>query len=150
MLTAVLTFLIPTGFNLLGVSALDGQGYSGTLASLGFLVVYVLISISAPIYLKNLGALNKQAIVYAVLGTGSMILPVLGLVGLPGSKLFPPPAFPNNLLVWLFLAYMAIGLGWLRLHHARHPKVIPAMVGAIEDVELQFAASERIRKGSVL
>jgi hypothetical protein len=44
---------------------------------------------------------------------------------------------------------MAIGLGWLRVHHARHPKVIPAMVGAIEDVELQFATSERIRKRSV-
>jgi amino acid transporter len=149
VLSALFTFLIPTGFYLLGVSALDGQGYSGTLASLGFLVVYVLISISAPIYLKNIGALNKSAIVYALLGTGSMILPILGMVGLPGSTLFPAPAFPNNLLVWLFLAYMAIGLGWLRLHHARYPIVIPAMVGAIDDVELQFAASERIRKRSV-
>jgi amino acid transporter len=42
-LAALITFVIPAGFYLFGVSAFDGQGYFGTLSSMGFLVVYVLI-----------------------------------------------------------------------------------------------------------
>jgi amino acid transporter len=139
-LSALVTFLIPASFYLLsGVSAFDSQGYFGTLSTFGFLVIYILISIAAPLYLKDIGKLDKAAVLYAVLGTGFMILPILGMIGIPGSALFPPPAFPNNLLVWLFLAYMAIGLVWLHFQKVRHPKMMPAMRGAIEDVELQFA-----------
>jgi hypothetical protein len=56
-----------------------------------------------------------------------MILPVLGMIGIPGSALFPSPAYPNNLLVWIFLAYMAIGLGWLLVQRVYDPKILPAM-----------------------
>jgi amino acid transporter len=147
-LSALITFLIPTSFYLSGVSAFDGQGYFGTLSSFGFLVVYILISLAAPVYLRSIGKLNKAALIYSVLATGFMILPFLGMVGVPGSALFPPPAFPNSILVWLFFAYMAIGLGWLLFQRARYPKMIPAMIGAIENVELQFAnaasVSERV------
>lgn len=145
-LSSLITFLVPAGFYLCGVSAFDGQGYFGTLSSLGFVVVYILISIAAPIYLQGIGKLNKAALLYSALGTGFMILPFLGMVGVPGNTLFPPPAFPNNILVWLFFAYMAIGLGWLLWQKARHPKMIPAMIGAIEDVDLQFVNAASVPK----
>lgn len=145
-LSSLITFMVPAGFYLCGVSAFDGQGYFGTLSSLGFVVVYILISVAAPIYLQGIGKLNKAALLYSALGTGFMILPFLGMVGVPGSTLFPPPAFPNNILVWLFFAYMAIGLGWLLWQKARHPKMIPAMIGAIEDVDLQFVNAASVPK----
>jgi amino acid transporter len=138
-LAALVTFLIPACFYLFGVNAFDGQGYFGTLSSMGFLVVYILISIAAPMYLRSLGKLNIGAVLYSILGAGFMILPFLGMVGIPGSTLFPVPAFPNSLLVWLFLGYMAIGLVWLLFQRARHPKMMPTMRVAIENVELQFA-----------
>jgi amino acid transporter len=147
--SALITFLVPSGFYLYGVGALDLQGYFGTLCSLGFLVVYILISIAAPIYLRNIAKLNRTAILYSILGTAFMILPFLGMVGVPGSALFPPPAYPNNLFVWLFFAYMLIGLGWLVLQRVRYPKMMPALTGAIENVELEFANAERIRRRSV-
>ena len=78
-----------------------------------------------------------------------MILPLLGTVGIPGSVLFPPPAFPNNLLVWLFLTYMAIGFGWLIVQRAHHPKMMSAMTRAVESVEVQFAEARRISNRSV-
>jgi amino acid transporter len=148
-LSALITFLIPASLYSSGVSAFDGQGYFGTLCTFGFLVVYILISIAAPLYLKAIGKLNKTALLYAVSGTGFMILPVLGMIGIPGSALFPPPAYPSDLLVWLFLAYMAIGLVWLRFQSVRYPKMIPDMRGEIENVELQFAKAETVRETSV-
>jgi amino acid transporter len=148
-LAAVVTFLIPACFYLFGVSAFDGQGYFGTLSSMGFLVVYILISIAAPMYLRSLGKLNVAAVLYSFLGAGFMILPFLGMVGVPGSTLFPVPAFPNNILVWLFVAYMAIGLVWLLFQRARHPKMMPMMRVAIENVELEFANAASVPKRSV-
>jgi amino acid transporter len=149
-LSALITFIAPAALYLAGTSAFDGQGYFGTLCTFGFLVVYILISIAAPIYLRSLGKLNKVALLYSVLGTGFMILPILGMIGIPGSVLFPPPAYPNNLLVWLFLAYMAVGLGWLLIQRVRDPKMIPAMTVAIESVELEFANAESVSKKPVL
>jgi amino acid transporter len=149
-LSALITFLVPTSFCFFsGVSAFDIQGYFGTLCTFGFLVVYILISIAAPIYLKSIGKLTRTALLYSALGTGFMILPILGMVGVPGSALFPPPAYPNNLLVWLFFTYMAIGFVWLLFQKARHPKMMPDMRGAIEDVELQFINARNAPKRSV-
>jgi amino acid transporter len=137
--SALITFLVPTSFCFFsGVSAFDSQGYFGTLCTFGFLLVYILISIAAPLYLKNIGKLTKTGLLYSILGTSFMILPILGMVGVPGSALFPPPAYPNNLLVWLFFGYMAIGLIWLLFQKARNPEMMPEMRGAIENVELQF------------
>jgi amino acid transporter len=148
-ISALITFLVPTILYLLGVSAFDGQGYFGTLCTFGFLVVYILISIAAPIYLQSLGKLNKVALLFSVLGTAFMILPFIGMIGIHGSTLFPPPEYPNNLLIWIFLAYMLVGLLWLIFQKARHPEMMPDMQGAIENVELQFANAERASKSSV-
>jgi amino acid transporter len=149
-LSALITFLIPASVCLFsGISAFDNQGYFGTLSCLGFLVVYILISIAAPIYLRSLGKLNKTALLYSVTGTAFMILPFLGMVGVPGSTLFPSPAYPNNLLVWLFFAYMALGFVWLLFQNARYPKMMPDMRGAIEDVELQFASARSVSKNPI-
>ncbi|MGA2411307.1 MAG: APC family permease, partial [Candidatus Binataceae bacterium] len=147
--SALITFIFPAALYLSGVSAFDGQGYFGTICTFGFLVVYILISIAAPVYPQNFGKLNKVAVLYAVLGTGFMILPVLGMIGIPGSTLFPPPAYPNNLLVWISLAYMAVGLGWLLVQRVRDPKMLPAMTVAIESVELEFPNAERLSKKPV-
>jgi len=138
-LAALITFLVPAGAYLYGFSPFDSQGYFGTLCSFGFLLVYMLISIAAPVYLKGIGRLSKTAVLFSALGAGFMIIPFLGVIGVPGSDLFPPPAFPNNVLLWLFVAYMGIGLIWLLLQRFRHPKMIPAMQNAINGVNLPLA-----------
>jgi amino acid transporter len=149
-LSALITFLIPASLYLLsGVGAFEAQGYFGTLSCFGFLVVYILISIAAPIYLRSLGKLNRAALAYSVAGIAFMILPFVGMVGVPGSALFPPPACPNNLLVWLFFAYMVIGLVWLMFQKARKPEMMPDMRGAIETIELQFANAREAAKRSI-
>jgi amino acid transporter len=145
VLSALITFVIPTGVYLSGVSAFDAQGHFGTLCSFGFLLVYILISIAAPLYLKSIGRLNKAAWFNSVVGTGFMILPFLGTVGIPGSTLFPLMEFPNDVLLGVFVTYMLIGLGWFVLQKARQPDLVPAMRVDIDAVELQFAEVENVR-----
>ena len=136
-LSALITFLVPAAVFLSGINAFDAQGYFGTLCSFGFLLVYILVSLAAPIYLRALGQLRKAAVFYSVLGCGFMLLPLFGTIGIPGSTLFPPPAFPNNLLVWIFVAYMAVGLVWLLIQKARSPKMLPTMKHSMDEIDLK-------------
>jgi amino acid transporter len=121
---ALLTFLIATAPSLFGVAEFDSQGYFGTLCSFGFLSVYVLISLAAPAYLRKIGELTTGSIVIALVAAGFMIIPFLGVIGVPGSDLFPPPAYPNNILVWVYLAFMALGAAWLFSLRKSKPEAI--------------------------
>jgi amino acid transporter len=136
-LSALITFLVPAAVFLSGINAFDAQGYFGTLCSFGFLLVYILVSVAAPIYLRAIGQLRKAAVFYSVLACGFMLLPLFGTIGIPGSTLFPPPAFPNNLLVWIFVAYMAVGVVWLLIQKARSPKMLPAMKISMDEIDLK-------------
>lgn len=138
-ISALVTFLLPAGLYLSGGSAFDGQGYFGTLCSFGFLLTYVLISFAAPRYLRSIGQLTPGAVAVACLSIAFMALPVLGTVGLPGSEMFPPPEFPNNVLFLLFVAYMAIGFGWMVLQRARRPQILANLRQVIDDIDLPLA-----------
>jgi amino acid transporter len=135
---ALITFAAPAILYVFGVGAFDAQGYFGTLCSFGFLFVYILISIAAPFYLHAIGQLNARAILYSVAGVAFMILPFVGTVGIPSSKMFPPPAFPNNLLFGIFIVYMIVGFAYLQFQRVRDPKLIPMMKTSIEHVEARF------------
>ena len=53
--------------------------------------------------------------------------------------MFPPPSFPNNMLIWIFVAYMAVGLVWLLIQKARSPKMFPAMKNSMDEIDLKFS-----------
>jgi hypothetical protein len=79
------------------------------------------------LYVRKTGELTIRAIVVAVAATLFMIVPFLGAIGVPGSDLFPPPTYPNNLLIWMYLAYMVVGAAWLLYLRRTRPD-------AVEDV----------------
>jgi amino acid transporter len=141
-LAALATFSVPTALYLGGIGAFASQGYFGTLCSFGFIVVYMLISLAAPAYLASVGRLNGRAIAYSAGGIGFMLLPVIGIVGIPGSELLPTPDGEGVVLLSIFAVYMAAGLGWLLFQRIRHPNMIAQMRSAVQSVELQFAQRE--------
>ncbi|GLK76719.1 amino acid permease [Methylopila jiangsuensis] len=138
---ALITFAAPAAVHLAGVGAFDAQGYFGTLCSFGFITVYILITIAAPLYLRSIGRLTARAVAYSVAGLAFMALPLLGTFGLPGSELFPPIGFPDSLLSGLFLVYMLIGVAWLLVERIRRPRMIATMQGAVEAGPLPFAVA---------
>ncbi|WP_155905055.1 APC family permease [Methylopila sp. M107] len=144
-IAALVTFAAPAGCYLAGISAFDAQGHFGTLCSFGFITVYILITIAAPMYLKSIGKLTRRAIAYSAAGLAFMALPLLGTFGLPGSTLFPPIDWPNTLLAGVFFAYMLVGVVWLLAERIRRPAMIES---AVDGVELQFATvpvADRVR-----
>ncbi len=138
-LSSLLTFLVPALVNLFGVKAFDSQGYFGTICTYGFLLVYILVSIAAPVYLYRFGKLRSRDIVFSILAIGFMLLPVVGTLGIPGSELFPTPAFPNNVFPYLFLLYLMVGFGWYVFQRVRSPIMMGKMQRSMEEIHIRFS-----------
>lgn len=142
-LSSVLTFVVPTAVVLFGVSPFESQGYFGTICTYGFLLVYLLISIAAPVYLHRLGELRPMNIVFSVLGVGFMSLPLIGTIGIPGSDLFPAPEAPTNVFPYLFALYIAAGFGWFVFQRCRSPRLVRQMQRSIEAIHAQHSDPNR-------
>jgi amino acid transporter len=133
-LSALITFGVPAALYATGISAFDCQGYFGTLASFGFIVVYILISVAAPVYLASLGQLTARVVASAVAGVAFMSLPLIGAVGVPGSAFFPVANQAGMLVLAIFAAYMAVGLGWLLVQRVRRPMMSAQLQQALDQV----------------
>ncbi|MBD1821761.1 APC family permease [Cyanobacteria bacterium FACHB-DQ100] len=143
-LASLLTFAIPTAVLLFGVTPFESQGYFGTICTYGFLLVYILISIAAPVYLHRLGQLRLKNIVVSVFGVAFMMLPVLGTIGIPGSDLFPVPEPPANVFPYLFLLYVAVGFAWFVFQRYRFPRLARQMQRSIEAIHDHHAEQKKV------
>lgn len=114
-LGAVIMFLVPT--LMLKFELMDALGYLGTIATYGFIVVYFLISVAAPLYLKQKGDLKSKDVVIGAIGALAMAAVMVGSV-------YPMPAFPYNVLPYLFLAYIALGAIWFLRIKTRSPQTL--------------------------
>jgi amino acid transporter len=110
--------LIPGGF----VSA---YGWTGTLASFGFVLVYLLLCIAAPIELRKTGELKPWNIALGAIGVALMLFVVYGSV-------YPMPAYPYNILPYMFLAYVLVGAVWFGILKAKSPQVLTSIVHDME------------------
>jgi amino acid transporter len=120
---AVLNFIFTAAFA--GVTETTTYGWWATIASYGFIVVYFLCSVAAPIYLKKTNELKTVDVVVGLLGAGLMIFSLIGSV-------YPVPAYPFNLFPYLFLAYMVVGGIWALILKVRSPQ---ALLGIKHDLE---------------
>lgn len=136
--SAFITFGAPSALYIAGVGAFESQGYFGTLCSFGFIVVYILISLSAAYYLASIGKLTRRTFACSAAGVAFMLLPLIGTIGIPGSDTFPTPDTSGLVVVAIFAGYMAIGMGWLVLQRSRDPKMITQLQKAVESVHLHF------------
>lgn len=135
---SLIAFLIPAAMSLFHIKLFDCMGYLGAIASFGFLTVYILISIAAPVYLRQIKKLHRRDIVFSVMAVGFMMIPVLGSVGIPGSKLFPVPEAPYDAFPYLFLMYLLVTCGWFILQRLRSPEIVTSMEQGVEAIHARF------------
>ncbi|MBD2130758.1 APC family permease [Microcoleus sp. ZQ-A2] len=135
---SLIAFLIPAAMSLFHVKLFDCMGYLGAIASFGFLTVYILISIAAPVYLRQIKKLHLRDILFSVMAIGFMMIPVLGSVGIPGSKLFPVPEPPYDAFPYLFLMYLLVTCGWFILQRLRSPEIVTSMEQGVEAIHARF------------
>ncbi len=144
-IAALSTFLVPTIMNMSGVKTLDIYAYTGTIATYGFLVAYILISIAAPVYLHREHQLRWTDTLFSVLAIGFMLIPVLGSIGLPGeNSIFPIPPAPYNAFPYLFLIYMVVGAVWFFILRSRSPNLIQEMESDIEASHTRFSDMKKV------
>ncbi|MBV8924745.1 MAG: APC family permease [Bradyrhizobium sp.] len=90
---------------LLPFGALNAFGYAGTIATFGFLVVYLLVCVVAPLDAARFGELKIKNVLASAAGVLLMLFVDFG-------SLYPVPDYPMNLLPYIFLLYMAVGAAW--------------------------------------
>jgi amino acid transporter len=125
---AVINFVVCAALSGAGAET-DTFGWYGTMASFGFIVVYLMCSICAPVYLKKLGVVTTKDYVFGGLGVVLMAASVIG-------SLYPVPAWPMNVLPYIFLAYMAVGAIYFFILKARAPQTL---LGIEKDMEVSGA-----------
>ena len=118
-------FTLIVSLCVLPVGALDGFGLTGTFATLGFLVVYLLVCLVAPVDLRRTGTLLPKQMAFAAIGVLLMGFVIFG-------SLYPVPPYPYNLIPYLFAAYMALGALWFGLLRLRRPTLLASMEHDLE------------------
>jgi amino acid transporter len=110
--------LLPSGF-------LDGFGLAGTMATYGFVVVYLAVCIAAPRDLYRTGVMRAWHVVLGVLGSVSMAFVIYGSVQ-------PYPLAPFNILPPIFACYLAVGLVWFSILKVRSPQILAGIAADME------------------
>ncbi|MBR8834465.1 MAG: APC family permease [Stigonema ocellatum SAG 48.90 = DSM 106950] len=141
---SLMTFFVPAVMSFFHIKLFDSMGYLGAISSFGFLTVYILISIAAPLYLYRIRKLRGQDVVFALLAVAFMIIPVLGSVGIPGSTIFPVPDAPYNTFPYLFLLYLVVTCGWFFWQRRRSPGIVGSMQQGIDDIHDRFTTSQPV------
>jgi amino acid transporter len=103
-IASVLMFLISVVPTLRGISTLDIISATATIATFGFLLAYILLSIAAPVYLHSLGELRVQHILVAIASFLFLLIPLV-------ATFYPSPG-PADKFPLYFAAYMLVGVTW--------------------------------------
>lgn len=108
------------------VGVLDAFGYTGTFATFGFLVIYLLIAVVSPIDLYRVGLMRARHVLVGIIGAAVMAFVIFG-------SLYPVPPYPYSILPYLFGAYMLIGAGWFGYLKLRNPNALFSMEHDMEE-----------------
>ncbi len=83
---AVVNFVLVCAFS--GQAELDTLGWYGTIAAFGFIVVYLLCSVAAPVYLRRTGEATRGDVFIGALGAVAMALALVDPGDSPAASCF--------------------------------------------------------------
>jgi amino acid transporter len=110
---------------LLPQGLLNGFGLTGTIATYGFVVVYLGVCLSMPVDLYRAGVMKIQHVVYGALGALLMAFVIY-------ASLFPYPTYPFNLLPPIFVVFMVIGAIWFAVLKSKSPETLRLIANDME------------------
>jgi amino acid transporter len=115
-ISAIITFIPAAILILKKVGPFDLYGIIGTVATLAFIVAYILVSVAAPIYLYNKNKLTTRNIIVSI---GAIIFLGVAIVG----SVYPVPPAPYNYLPYIFLGIILIGVIWFLIARRISPEI---------------------------
>jgi amino acid transporter len=98
-----------------GVLPVDVFNNCGTLSSFGFIIIYLLISIAAGIYVKRIGAMKVKDFAISAIAVVLLVLPAIWLV-------LSNPAAPQKWFPIYFVAFLLLGWGWFAWNASRRQR----------------------------
>jgi amino acid transporter len=96
---------------------LNAFSCTATFGTFGFVLVYLLTCIVAPVELSRAGELSLGKLIVGALGSGLMIFVLIG-------TMVPMPSYPMSLLPYLFGAYLTLGILWYGIVSVRFPHAL--------------------------
>lgn len=119
-----LVIAVPVVMYLNGVDPMDVVTWVDTYGTYGYMVAYAAAALAAVVFLRSIGArvpLVWPAAAVAILSMGYVFY----------ANVYPVPAYPLNVIPWLFIATVAAALAWYWVLSRRSPQVI-ASIGTSE------------------
>jgi amino acid transporter len=96
---------------------LNAFSSTATFGTFGFILVYLLSCIAAPVELSRSGELSPGKLVSGAMGAGLMAFVVI-------SSLVPVASYPTSLLPYLFGAYLTLGALWYGIVAVHFPHAL--------------------------
>jgi amino acid transporter len=104
--------LVPVVMVLAGVTPLEVYAYTGTIGTFGYLTAYLLMAIGMPIFLRRHHTVRPYHWVLAVAAVAAILY-------VSYKNLVPAPDYPFNILPYIYLVLLAIGIAWYLLTRGR-------------------------------
>ncbi|HEY8902300.1 MAG TPA: hypothetical protein VIM48_01250, partial [Chthoniobacterales bacterium] len=133
-LGAICVFVLPAILLYFKLGVLDVFNDLSTIATYGFLLVYIGISVAAPVYLKSIGKLTAGSIALSIVSVLFMLPPLVATV-------YPPPAPPVNAFPYYFLGYLLVGGLWFAYLRFKSSKVVEEIKSDLEMIHTRFNPS---------
>jgi len=118
LLCGVILALVCVG--MLPAGLLTAFGCAGTYASFGFVVVYLMLCIVAPLDLRRSREMKFRHFVLGLLGTALMLFVMVGSV-------YPVPEAPYDILPYAFFGYLAVGAVWFGVLKFKSPETLASI-----------------------
>jgi amino acid transporter len=128
LIASILTFLPAAILAGVGVGPFDIYGWVGTVATLGFIITYITISVAAPVYLKKKGKLTAKGIIIPGI---SIVLLLIAIIG----NIYPVPPAPYNYLPYILLGYLIVGVVWFAIAKKKNPEIGEIIKSDIKEIE---------------
>ncbi len=115
LLIAPVVALVPIVMVVGGSAPLVAFAYIGTVGTFGYMLAYLLMAASLPIFLNRRGESSGAAVVLSV-------LVVLSLLYVVYKNVYPVPPSPLNRLPYIFAAALLVGLAWYLIVRVTAPE----------------------------
>lgn len=119
-----LVVAVPVVLYLCGVAAMDVVTWVDTYGTYGYMVAYAAAAIAAVVFLRSINA--RVPLVWP-----AALVAIVSMAYVFYANVYPVPAYPLNVIPWLFLATVAAALVWYWILSRRSPEVI-ANIGTSE------------------
>ena len=100
-----------------GMTPLNVFAYTGTIGTFGYMLGYLLMAIALPFFLRRRGEFNPLSAVLAV-------VVAVALLYVFYKNVIPVPAYPLNLMPWIFVGLVVVGMAWYAVIRMRKPEIV--------------------------